>query len=358
MRHIVLGGCVLAACGHGDPRDEAGLCDVVRRDPQHAVTSVGAKVPGDPVRIARTIEDCIAPSGDECERVARLVAAIPSMMPKPSAIPIDGDYRQMCRDEPPEMRRCLLPSYVLGHVDECQRIQEKIAASTIVATPKSTRWADCENRGAIALEVMPGGIWLGINDTTRCFGRRRGTALDKDWLQTELGQLTRYDCRPSVEIAGEASVAYQDLISVMDVATKLGFVEVALVPSAEVVVSFAKLDPAAASPSCSRGAPKVRDHVAAAALPRATGRDTSAAAPVIAISKTAIWVAGKDVVSTADAANASGPIAALEQALPHVTSGTVILQADEATSASVIHHVVKTLQHAGYDGVLFAVQTP
>jgi biopolymer transport protein ExbD len=355
MRHIVLGGCVLVACGRGDRRDESEICDVIRRDPQHAAASVAAKLPGDPVRIARTIEDCIAPGGDECERVARIVAVIRTIVPNPPLLG-DGDALETCRGAPPELRRCLLPSYALAHGDECQQVRDRLATLPITVTPSSTRAAECEDAGAIAIAVAPGGIWLGVNDATRCFGPRRGTALDRDWLDAELRPVASHGCRPSVEIGGEASVAYQDLITVMDVAVTAGFVDVGLASPGETVVSFAKLDPAAAALHCARGTPKRAARSARPAAPRAPGRDALAAATVIVITKTAISVAGKEIISTADAAVASAPIAVLEQAVRNGKSGTVVVQADEATSAIVIHHVVTTLQRAGHDDVLFAVK--
>lgn len=336
MRHAVLVGCLLA-CGH---RSEPNVCDVVMRDPAHAMEHVG----GDPVQAEKTIEDCIAPpGGDECERLARIVTAIPSMLPGAPAQDADT-ARRVCRAAPAAVRPCLFPSYLLAHGDECKKLRDQLAAAPRPAPPAA-------NCGAVSIAVVPAGIWLGINDTTRCFGKRRGTALDTDWLEAELRPLTKRDCRPAVELAGEASASYQELITVMDVAVKVGLVDIGL--SSETPVAFAKLDPATATVHCAAGAPKVANEVGPAVA--AAGSNALASAPVVVITKTQITVQGKDVISTADAAK-QPDLEALVHALPHAPGGLIILQADQTTSAVVIDHVVKTLKRAGYDNVLFAVK--
>jgi hypothetical protein len=71
---------VVAACSKGKPDD----CAVVRDTPAQAMAELSKRYPNNPVKVAQTIETCVAPSGDECERIAKIVMAIPALAPIPA----------------------------------------------------------------------------------------------------------------------------------------------------------------------------------------------------------------------------------------------------------------------------------
>src|SRR5688572_2404486 len=96
---------LVAACSKGKPDD----CAIVRDKPAEAMVEITKRYPGNPVKVAEVLEKCVAPSGDECERLAKIIAAIPTMSPEIQAP--KGDVMQMCRMAPPEFRRCLFSSY-------------------------------------------------------------------------------------------------------------------------------------------------------------------------------------------------------------------------------------------------------
>jgi hypothetical protein len=108
MRRVVVVGVVglWLACRRSEPN----VCDEVIGDPSHAIEHHELK----------TIEDCIAPpGGDECARLAKIVTAIPSLLP---GAELHGDaYLEACRHAPPELRPCMLPSYQLEHAGECAK---------------------------------------------------------------------------------------------------------------------------------------------------------------------------------------------------------------------------------------------
>ena len=108
---------VVAACSKGKQDD----CAIVHDKPAEALAQLSKRYPNNPVKVAETVEKCVAPTGDECDRIAKIVTAIPGMTPQ-IPMPKPFDYAKTCREAPPEFRRCLLPSYVLGHGDECRDV--------------------------------------------------------------------------------------------------------------------------------------------------------------------------------------------------------------------------------------------
>jgi len=103
-------------------------CEVVLRDPGHAAAALSQKYPGAAVKVAEIIEQCVAPSGAPCERLAKIVAALPGLMPAGSpTVTAPTQVAEVCADMPPEMQRCMLPSYALAHSDECAKVRAAIA---------------------------------------------------------------------------------------------------------------------------------------------------------------------------------------------------------------------------------------
>jgi hypothetical protein len=100
-------------------------CDVVQREPRNAAARLGQKYRNAPVKVAEIIERCVAPAGAPCDRLARIVAAIPNLMPAGSpAVTAPTRVAELCAGLPPEMQRCMLPSYALAHGDECAKVRE------------------------------------------------------------------------------------------------------------------------------------------------------------------------------------------------------------------------------------------
>ena len=122
---------LLLACTRERAPDPASDpdCDVVRKDPGNAVATLNQRHPGAPVKVAEIVERCVAPSGTPCERLAKIVAAIPGLMPAGSpAVTAPGNVAEVCEGMPREMQRCMLPSYTLAHEDECAKIRAAITA--------------------------------------------------------------------------------------------------------------------------------------------------------------------------------------------------------------------------------------
>src|SRR4051812_20867592 len=86
-------------------------CDIIKKAPMSAVAELSKKYPNEAQKVAQTIENCVAPTGDECDRVAAIVKAIPSMAPGLVMPSGKTDYAATCRQSPPELRKCYLPSY-------------------------------------------------------------------------------------------------------------------------------------------------------------------------------------------------------------------------------------------------------
>jgi biopolymer transport protein ExbD len=386
---------MLACVGCGSSTTSVDDCKLVLGDLSHAPANVTARYPGEPVKVAETIERCVAPDGDDCERSAKVVAAIPAMMP--GAKKSGGDYVALCRSSPPELRRCLLPSYIIAHAEDCANAIEDTAFASLDIKPKG-RTVDAREPVVLSLLVDLDGIWLARTSSTRCFAPRRTGSLDLDWLRTELMSLRDPDSS-AIEIAGKSAVPYQEIITVMDIAVQRGLIDAGLSEPDGLGVSFAGIDRAKALRHCDPSAkptPKAGSDVAPATAhgtsgmtdrrpetgsdaPAKTGNGASvnaasdpldppparpklAEGPVVQITRTEIAVVkGNDrttVAPLAAVATGSGPITRLERALPaNSTNGMAILQADQQTDMRVISRVVETLKHAGYDNVLFAVKS-
>jgi len=358
----------LAACKGKAKSDDD--CKIVLGDPAHAPAEIAKRYPGDSVKIAEVIERCIAPDGDDCERVAAIAKAIPSMMASPPAHGSGSDYVTVCHGMPPEMRRCMLPSYVLAHQTECGdllRTMRETAIQKLDLKPRgaSDRPPNACDAATISIYIARDGLWLGTGDGPdgRCFAKRRDSQLDTDWLERQLTHYQNRDCKPAVEVAAQSDVAYQDVIAVMDHSVKVGLTEVALSDPGTLVVKLADADPKGARTDCKPEVATAKDVAPAPAMPALPAKDNALAdAPVVIITKTDVTlrIAKKDesIGSVAELAKGSGKVADLTRQLPAKTASNaiVILQADQATPAAVINRIVTTLKLSCYDNVLFAVK--
>lgn len=360
---------VVAACSKGQPDN----CVVVREKPASAMAELSSRYPNNPVKVAEVIEKCVAPKGDECERIAKIVAAIPELAPQLD-VPEKIDVAKTCKGAPPEFRRCLLPSYSLAHQDECHRMLiDKVLLNEVAIVPSETAPAPAHDCGFVAIYVDKAGTWLatGRDDKARCFAPRKAGALDNAWLEAQLSKAKAHECGPSsAEIAAANDVVYQDVITTMDVAVKVGFVDTGLSTPAELSVPLASANPKGAASECP--ATLIPPEAAAAQPSRpsssptpsptpspGSGPATLANAPVLVISKDALVLkvgdTSTEIATVADARTAT-KLDALTKALPPTTKGLLILQADESTPSSVITTVVTTAKAAGYDNLLFAVK--
>jgi hypothetical protein len=120
----------LLACTRDRPADPDPDCELVHRDPGNAAAGLTRRYPGAPVKVAEIIERCVAPSGAPCERLAKIFAVIPGLMPAGgSAVAAPAQIKELCEGMPPEMQRCMLPSYALAHAEECAKIRDAITES-------------------------------------------------------------------------------------------------------------------------------------------------------------------------------------------------------------------------------------
>ena len=211
----------------------------------------------------------------------------------------------------------------------------------------------------LAIRIDKTGVWIGAAPDVRCFSARAAGAVDTAWLEGELRALraARHpDCGSSLELAADPDVQYQDVVTVMDVAIKVGFYDVGLSSPAELSITFAAGPaPAPRCPMPPRAAPApVQPRPARSLLLPA--RDRLQHAPIIIVTKTAISLGGKELLSVAAAAAGDGLIPGLTAALGTSTDGLVILQADQSIDARVINRIVTTAKAAGFDNLLFAVK--
>lgn len=362
---------VVAACSKGKPDD----CAIVRDKPESAMAELSSRYPNNPVKVAETIEKCVAPSGEECDRIAKIVTAIPSMAPQIAAPKQPFDYAKTCRESPPEFRKCLLPSYALAHVDDC-RAAMQAAIPQLAIKPKGSneRVTDDDCAGFVSIYVDLKGIWLatGRDPKSRCFAPRKQAAppgigkLDADWLEAELRKVKASKCSPSsAELAAATDVPYSDVIALMDTSIKAGVVDVGLSDPASLSVPLASADPKSAASECPASIIHfdAKDHEAAAGTgvpPPGHSTDALKNAPVLIITKDklSLSIAGTptELGTVADAKAGTGNFAPLTKALPAAKHAMLILQADESTSATVINRVIATAKAAGYDNILFAVK--
>jgi biopolymer transport protein ExbD len=353
-----------AACSKGQPDD----CVVVREKPASAMAELSSRYPNNPVKVAEIIERCVAPKGEECDRIAKIIAAIPALAPQLEAP--NADIAKTCKNAPPEFRRCLLPSYSLAHRDECHHILiDKILLNEVKVVPGDTpaRAATGDDCGFVAIYVDKAGTWLatGRDEKARCFAPRKNGALDTEWLEAALRKAKAHECGPSsAEIAAANDVPYRDVITAMDFAVKVGFMDTGLSSPAELSVPLASASPKGAASECPPTLiePDATDAAAAGSSTHptpASGSDKLKNAPVLVITKDVLTLnaggTSTEIAKLADARSAS-KLDALTKALPPTRDGMMILQADESTPSSVINAVITTAKSAGYDNVLFAVK--
>lgn len=226
-----------------------------------------------------------------------------------------------------------------------------------------------------AVAITARGVWLGIPGGAPCFVPRVRAALAAARVEDELGRIAS---GRAVTIAAERGVIYQDVIVVMELASKVGLGEARLGAREDLTVDF---DRAAREPRghCSRPAPTPvqppsppRDpgllpDVAALArlwagvpLPPPPPPRELRKAPVVVVTRTELSLAGRVLGDVAALTAARGHIAALEEALRQQPDGrpTAIVQADAAVDAALIQRITATAAAAGFDDVLFAVKTP
>src|SRR5689334_15471414 len=195
----------LAGCGHKASRPSQ--CDDVVADPLHAVAKLSAKFANDPVKVATIIEDCVAPTGEVCDRVGLVMNAVPSL------IGTDGlvlpDSMSLCDTMPPELQQCLLPSYVLAHKDACAKLQASWRAAPAV-TPSDAAVACAETK-------------VYLDDDQLAYGREtkiplpplKESILDFDGLATGLKRLAS-TCVGPVTVVASPTMMYQDILDAMD----------------------------------------------------------------------------------------------------------------------------------------------
>ena len=322
---------LVVACS-SEARDD---CKLVLDDPAQAMVRVTARYPGDPVKVAQTIERCVAPSGDECERIDKIVHAIPSMMG--SAVQLSTSSLEICRHMmTPEMRRCLLPSYALAHERECAQLRGQMAATSVTQLPiaPSTRQNTEAACDVPALAIERGSMTLVSGPLAHRVTTRHDGSPDVAWLEARLtAEKTAQPECGAVEITGGRSVRYRDVITAMDVAVKVGLMDVGL-DTGDDHSSPPDPDPPA--------------------RPR-SGTDALKTAPVLVITKDELVIGTSHIASVAEVAAGADLIEPLARALPPTIDHTAVLQADEATDMIVITRVVRTLKRAGYNNVLFAV---
>lgn len=97
---------LLAACGGGAHEDD---CMIVKTDRAHALLRVGQAA----------LERCLAPTGSTCERVEQLAIAAPAMVPHWAKLD-RTNVKAVCTAMPAALQPCMFPSYVVGHIAECQ----------------------------------------------------------------------------------------------------------------------------------------------------------------------------------------------------------------------------------------------
>ena len=356
MYRIALVGLLVACSGKGKPDD----CALVRDNPASAMVELSKRYPNDAVKVAQTIEKCVAPTGDECDRIAKVIAAIPGMAPQIAKPGFDA--AKTCREAPPELRRCLLPSYVLAHADECQAVLTAPITS-IGIKPSTTPAPRTDECGFVAIYLDGDGTWLatGRDAKSRCYAPNKAGAPDTDWLEAQLRRAKANPCGPSAsELAGADDVPYQHVITAMDVSVKAGFMDTGLSSPKALSVPLAAADPKGAASECPATLiPPEPVTAPAPKTPRASGTDALKKAPVLVVTKTELTLNVNDtktVIATIADAKAGTSLAALTKALPPTGDGLLILQADESTPTHVINLVVETAKAAGYGNLLFAVK--
>ncbi|HEU0031965.1 MAG TPA: hypothetical protein VFQ53_15135 [Kofleriaceae bacterium] len=346
---------LVIGCGSSSPATP-GDCELVLGKPADAMVALSKRYPGEPVKVAEIIERCIAPDGDECTRIAKIVQAIPSMMPTRMAT-AGADARATCRGMPPALRRCLMPSYGVAHLDECKRQLEDMAATPIdqiPITPSTVVQPDPDACEDLVLRLDRDGTWLRAGTTTRCFARYADGHVDRDWLARQL-ETARNACHPSISVVASDGIAYQALIDAMDVIVAIGYPDVGLAARDDArIFDGAKRSKDCAAPHKQTALPAPRTIPASGG-----GPDALQSAPVVIVTRDELMFStGGDRRTLAKLSElGTGTLDALAAAFPKDPKHRLwILQADVATPATLVHRIVETAKTAGYDSVLFAVK--
>jgi biopolymer transport protein ExbD len=348
MRVWAVGIVLLLACSRTN-RDASSDCEVVRTDPGTAAAKLAQKYPAAPVKVAEIIEGCVAPSGPPCERLAKIVAAIPGLMPAGSpAVTAPTQVAELCGGMPPEMQRCMLPSYALAHLDECAKIREKIAASAVGPIEIKPRTGSPPSGGStppcdeLRIEITSAEVTV-RRDAVKSLARTAGKT-DIDALRTLLAELASR-CVGEATIASTDDVVYQEVIAIMDTAVAAGFRAIGLdTPGAPT------------GKPADKPADKPTDQPADRPRP-ASASDSLSSAPVIVVTRQAVSIANVEI-SPLDA-DATEPVAtalAKTRTADPKLQDLVILQADGSTPMRTIKQVIAGGRRAGFDNILFAVK--
>jgi len=326
-RRLVVLALAAAACGHSAQGPSESDCRDVLDDPAHAVARLSAKYPQQAVKVATIVEDCVAPTGTQCERVAALAAKIPAMM---SGAPALTDPLKTCQESPPALQRCLLPSYVLAHVDECKNVlHEQSQATSIDIKPPTTPDPDTGPPCPDAHVYIEQDHLAYGRDHRIDLHARKDDIMNFSGLEAGLKGLAT-GCRGPLLVHATPTVMYQDMISVMDIAMKVGFSDIQVDTGSDAPVP--------------------------PALPTTSPDSGLAGALVLVITKTELMLDGQVIAHTKDKDVTAAVHDALAAKAAGAKSPTVILQADAGTSAKVINQVINAARSTGFTNVLFYVK--
>lgn len=227
-----------------------------------------------------------------------------------------------------------------------------IADATVSAGPRTA----CDT---VSVQIDAGGVWVGAAPSVRCFGPRKGSAVDGAWLAAELARLRAAidpkTCPSAVEIAG-TDASFEELLQAMDAATRAGFPEVSVASADALAMTFTGASAATSCTAAPTLGPKTVS-AAATAVRSSVKTRVSPSTPVVVIGASEILVNRQQVATIADASTGEGPLPAVATAIGTAKSGrTLILQAAKAVPAKVVNRVVYTARQAGFDEVIFAVK--
>lgn len=167
-------------------------------------------------------------------------------------------------------------------------------------------------------------------------------ALDVAQLEGAL-QVRAARCKGELVIAPADDVAYADVITVMDFATKHGFQPIGLDTPGAAAPATPGAAPGAAPPAIPAGG-------------RQPGSDALQKGVVAVVTPTAITIGGK-AIDPAAADLEAQVVAACQAALvAGATPGLFILQADAKTPARTVKSIIAAAKRAGLNDVLFAVK--
>ncbi len=220
-------------------------------------------------------------------------------------------------------------------------------AEPIQLLAPSAPGAPCE-LDPVAITVVAEGAWIGAKGSVPCLRRRVNG--DRSAIVSELRRLAQHaaGCNVPIELSAAGTVSYQELTTVMDLAVLSGLSDVRLASPDHAVI--------AKRPAGDCPLPGGRRD-ATPSTQVARGSASLASAPVVIVTTDAVLLGGKTIAPLTDVSVGGPTLTALERALPaHPSDGTIVVQADKSIDSVVVLRIVETLQHAGYDNVLFAVK--